>query len=187
MSYLSSKISEAERACFWAACGPPEEVCKPDSVPPPRKREQQPFVWSPGCPRDRATDPREGGRATRTRPEGRAPSYAVLLRVGFTERPSSRTDLASSYLALSPLLRARGTERSTLCGTFPRLPGAAVSGPPALWSPDCPPAASASGCSTSSGAAHAPAFLTRWPPHPPAARTACAGSSDTGSAARCAG
>src|SRR5882724_4227042 len=38
---------------------PPEEVCKPDSVLPPRKREQQPFVWSPGCPGDRATDPRE--------------------------------------------------------------------------------------------------------------------------------
>ena len=84
---------------------PPEEVCKPDSVPPPNERGQQPFVWSRGCPRDRATDPR-GGRATRARPEGRAPSYSVLLRVGFTERPSSRTDLASSYLAVSPLLRA---------------------------------------------------------------------------------
>src|SRR5207244_9402782 len=41
------------------SAAPPEEVCKPDSVLPPRKREQQPFVWSPGCPGDRATDPRE--------------------------------------------------------------------------------------------------------------------------------
>src|SRR5262249_4511398 len=49
----------------WA-CRPPEEVCKPDSVPPPRKRGQQPFVWSPGCPGDRATDPRE--RAGHPRP-----------------------------------------------------------------------------------------------------------------------
>src|SRR5262249_12393224 len=48
------------------ACRPPEEVCKPDSVPPPRKRGQQPFVWSPGCPGDRATDPRE--RAGHPRP-----------------------------------------------------------------------------------------------------------------------
>src|SRR5262249_27846577 len=38
---------------------PPEEVCKPDSVLPRRPREQQPFVWPPGCPGDRATDPRE--------------------------------------------------------------------------------------------------------------------------------
>src|SRR5437667_6785258 len=38
---------------------PPEEVCKPDSVLPPRSREQQPFVWPPGYPGDRATDPRE--------------------------------------------------------------------------------------------------------------------------------
>src|SRR5439155_6332396 len=40
----------------WSRVEPPEEVCKPDSVLPPRKREQQPFVWSPGCPGDRATD-----------------------------------------------------------------------------------------------------------------------------------
>src|SRR2546426_430567 len=78
----------------WSRGGfPPEEVCKPDSVLPPRKREQQPFVWSPGCPGDRATDPRErtGSPRLASRPE--PPSYTVLLRVGFTERPLSRADL----------------------------------------------------------------------------------------------
>src|SRR5262249_20029811 len=75
--------------------------------------------------------------------------------MGFTERPPSRADLASSYLAVSPLLRARGPGRSVLCGTFPRSPGAAVDGHPALRSPDFPPASSASGCSTSSGARRA--------------------------------
>src|SRR5262249_33811546 len=45
------------------------------------------------------------------------------------------------------------------CGTFPRLPGAAVDGHPALRSPDFPPAVSASGCSTSSGARRAPTLL----------------------------
>src|SRR5262249_35236905 len=66
-------------------CRPPEEVCKPDSVPPPRKRGQQPFVWSPGCPGDRATDPRGSGGPPAPGPEARLPSYTVLLRVGFTE------------------------------------------------------------------------------------------------------
>src|SRR5206468_6096452 len=119
----------------------PEEVCKPDSVPPLIRRGQQPFVWSPGCPGDRATDPRE--RADHPRPAWWAgpPSYSVLLRVGFAEHPFSRTDLASSYLAFSPLLRAFGPGRSLFCGTFPRLLEAAVSGHPALWSPDFPPAA----------------------------------------------
>src|SRR5262249_19214140 len=97
-------------------------------------------------------------------------SYTVLLRVGFTERPPSRADLTSSYLAVSPLLRARGPKRSVLCGTFPRSPGAAVDGHPALRSPDFPPASSASGCSTSSGARRArrpcslAGFLALWLP-----------------------
>src|SRR5262249_53949568 len=64
-SYLASEIFEGSGGARprrrGGECGPPEEVCKPDSVPPPRKREQQPFVWSPGCPGDRATDPREAG------------------------------------------------------------------------------------------------------------------------------
>src|SRR4029453_6985172 len=50
-----------------------------------------------------------------------------------------------------------------------------------------PPRSAASGCSTSSGARRAPALLTRWPLPPPAARTASAGSSGTGSTARSAG
>ena len=92
---------------------PPEEVCKPDSVLPPRTRKQQPFIWPPGCPGDRATDPRE--RTGHPRPaEAGPPSYAVLLRVGFTERPPSRAGLASSYLAVSPLLRTRGVRGGLL-------------------------------------------------------------------------
>jgi hypothetical protein len=95
---------------------------------------------------------RGNGRAARARSSDRTSLYAVLLRVGFTEHPPSRADLVSSYLAVSPLLRTRGPQRSSLCGTFPRSLGAAVSGHPALWSPDFPPAAEASsGCSTSSG------------------------------------
>ena len=35
----------------------------------------------------------------------RAPSYLVLLRVGFTQHPSSLRGLVSSYLTFSPLLK----------------------------------------------------------------------------------
>src|SRR4029453_4821967 len=122
------------------ARAPPEEVCKPDSVPPPRKRGQQPFVWSPGCPGDRATDPRGAGGPPAPGPEAGSPSYTVLLRVGFTERPPSRADRGGFSLPRSPFPRARGPGGSVLCGTFPRPPGAAVDGHPALWSPDFPPA-----------------------------------------------
>src|SRR5207253_1532830 len=93
----------------------PEEVCKPDSVPPLRKQGQQPFVWSPGYPRDRATDPRERADHPHPAEVAGSPSYSVLLRVGFAEHPFSRTDLASSYLAFSPLLRAFGPGRSLFC------------------------------------------------------------------------
>src|SRR5213596_2859824 len=106
----------------WSRSGfPPEEVCKPDSVLPPRKREQQPFVWSPGCPGDRATDPRErtGSPRLASRPE--PPSYTVLLRVGFTERPLSRADLVSSYLTVSPLLRARRRGAVSFLWHFPPI------------------------------------------------------------------
>ena len=81
---------------------PSEEVSKPDSVPPPNRREQQPFNWSPGYPGDRATDPRE--RAGNPRPaEAGPPSYTVLLRMGFAEpRPHERGWRALT-LAVSPL------------------------------------------------------------------------------------
>ena len=81
-------------------------------------------------------NPEAKGRAT---PVLSDPSYSVLLRVGFAEHPSSLTDLARSYRAFSPL-PGRVSRRSLFCGTFPALRRAAVSGHPALWSPDFPPA-----------------------------------------------
>src|SRR5690606_34953240 len=43
--------------------------------------------------------------------------YSALLRMGFTELPTSPPELVSSYLTLSPLPAWSG--RSSLCGTFP--------------------------------------------------------------------
>src|SRR5438094_541017 len=87
-----------------------------------RSRRARPRpVWSPGCPGDRATDPRErtGSPRLASRPE--PPSYAVLLRVGFTERPLSRADLVSSYLTVSPLLRARRRGAVSFLWHFPPI------------------------------------------------------------------
>ena len=123
------------------AGAPPEEVSKPDSVLPPRKREQRSFVWSPGCPGDRATDPRE--RTGRPRPASRPDLPPTRSCSGWglpSVRPHERTWRAlTSPFHLRPVPGGAGL--SPFCGTFPRSLGAAVSGHPALWSPDFPPAA----------------------------------------------
>src|SRR5207244_3527028 len=74
------------------AAPPPEEVCKPDSALPPRKREQQPFVWSPGCPGDRATDPRERTGSPRLASRPDLPPTRSCSRWGLPSvRPHERT------------------------------------------------------------------------------------------------
>src|SRR5439155_744547 len=125
----------------WSRVEPPEEVCKPDSVLPPRKRGQQPFIWSPGCPGDRATDPRE--RAGNPRRTLRSDLPLHGLAPGGVYRASVLTngpgELLPRRFTLAP---GRSPGRSLLCGTFPRSLGAVVSGHPALRSPDFPPVAS---------------------------------------------
>ena len=65
---------------------------------------------------------RGNGRAIRARPvTAGPPSYTVLLRVGFTERPLSRADLVSSYLTVSPLLRARRRGAVSFLWHFPPI------------------------------------------------------------------
>src|SRR5439155_484644 len=83
---------------------------------------------------------RGNGRAIRARPKGQASLLRGLAPGGVYRSPPSRADLASSYLAVSPLLRTTGPGRTPFCGTFPRSLGAVVSGHPALRSPDFPPA-----------------------------------------------
>jgi hypothetical protein len=64
--YAAAAMDRPEAGARHPMIDPPEEVSKPDSVLPLRKREQQPFVLPPGCPGSRATDPRE--RTGRPRP-----------------------------------------------------------------------------------------------------------------------
>src|SRR5690349_20025669 len=106
MRFKSLRAHYDARSRDRAMRGPPEEVSKPDFVTPTQRWAQQPFIWSPGCPGDRATDPRNR-TGSPCRPLRAGVLYTVLLRVGFTERPPSRADLLSSYLTISPLLRAR--------------------------------------------------------------------------------
>ena len=75
----------------------------------------------------RATIP-EGLRA------GRSPSYLVLLQVGFGMRARS---LARRW-ALTPPFHPYPFGRCIFCATFRGSLRAAVSGHPALWSPDFP-------------------------------------------------
>ena len=93
-----------------AARRTPEEVCKPDFVLPPTKREQQPFVWSPGCPGVRATDPRE--RAGHPRPARRRASLLLGLAPGGVYRASAFTggsgELLPHRFTLAPGRQARG-------------------------------------------------------------------------------
>jgi|SRR5581483_9160272 len=92
---------------------------------------------------------RGNGRAVRARPRGRT-SLLLGLAPDGVYRASALTDGSGELLphrfTLAPRSRAG---RSLFCGTFPRSLGAAVSGHPALRSPDFPPAAgAASGCLT---------------------------------------
>ena len=100
---------------------------------------------------------RGNGRATRARPEDRA-SLLLGLAPGGVYRASVLTNGPGELLPHRFTLAAgHAAGAVSFCGTFPRSLGAAVNGHPALWSPDFPPAACAtSGCSTSSGARHAP-------------------------------
>ena len=64
--------------------------------------------------------------------------YLALLRMGFTELPTSPTALVSSYLTLSPLsiFAVDGLLSVALSLGSPPVP---VKDHPALWSPDFPP------------------------------------------------
>src|SRR5512139_1758527 len=73
--------------------------------------------------------------------------YLALLRMGFTELPTSPPALVSSYLTLSPLpafaeAMAGGLLSVALSLGSPPVP---VRDHPALWSPDFPPPACANG------------------------------------------
>src|SRR5262249_16922471 len=96
------------------ACRPPEEGCKPDSVPPPRQRGAQPFVWPPGCPGDGATDPRE--RAGHPRPA--APGSLLHgLAPGGVYRASALTSGPGELLPRRFTL-ATGTKPVAVCSLW---------------------------------------------------------------------
>jgi len=111
-------------ALRWAraTCGPPEEVCKPDSVTPTQRVGAAAIHLVPRLPGGSSDRPEENGRAAR-RPTlaDRTSLYTVLLRVGFTERPLSRTDLVSSYLTISPLLRTSRSGAVSFLWHFPPI------------------------------------------------------------------
>jgi len=131
---------------------PPEEVCKPDSVPPSNKWGLQPFILSAGCPADPATDPRD--RAGYPRPaEAGHPFYSVLLRVGVY--PASPLTRGSGEL-LPHLFTLTGPK---LGGLFSVALSPGRPGPPLTATLPCGvrtflPASrnSPSDCTTSSGA-----------------------------------
>ena len=127
---------------------------------------------------------RGNGRAIRARPKGQASLLRGLAPGGVYRSPPSRADLASSYLAVSPLLRTTGPGRTPFCGTFPRSLGAVVSGHPALRSPDFPPATPWRAVARPPPA---DTFSSPTPLRPRTARRGCAGSSGRGSHAGYAG
>src|SRR6185503_3490777 len=100
---------------------------------------------------------RGNGRAVRDRPKPVLPPTRSCSGWGL---PSPALSSRAGELLPSPFHPYRSSfdeRRSAFCGTFPRSLGAAVSGHPALRSPDFPPVAQAtSGCSTSSDARRAP-------------------------------
>ena len=69
--------------------------------------------------------------------------YLALLRMGFTELPTSPPALVSSCLTLSPLpRRGRASAGGLLSVALSlRSPSVPVKDHPALWSPDFPPPA----------------------------------------------
>ena len=115
-----------------------EEIGKPDSVPRCNAPGPWSFLLAARCRAAPATEP--GRQSGVTLARGRAPSYLVLLRVGFAQHPQSLGSLVSSYLTFSPLLRTipGSLQRSLFCGTFPASRPAAVSGHPPPRSPDFP-------------------------------------------------
>src|SRR4029453_3453266 len=138
---------------------PPEEVGKPDSVPPPRKRGQQPFVWSPGCPGDRAADPRGTGGPPAPSPEAGAPLLHGLAPGG-VYRASALTSGPGELLPRRFTL-APGAKPGAVCSLwhFPPVARGRRCRPPCPAEPGLSPRLAASGCSTSSGARRAPTLL----------------------------
>lgn len=67
--------------------------------------------------------------------------YLALLRMGFTELPTSPPALVSSYLTLSPLPAFARASAGGLLSVALSLgsPPVPVKDHPALWSPDFPP------------------------------------------------
>ncbi len=120
-----------------------EDFRKPGSVP------------RSGCPR-RGGDHSSGTavadglkQPTREPRTGRPQTlpYSALLRMGFTEHPTSPPDLVSSYLTLSPSPRQRHRKAATTPGGLLSValslgsPPVPVRNHPALRSPDFPPPA----------------------------------------------
>ncbi len=126
----------------------PESICKRDSVGAGRRLGSH----SSGPPVARRLERPYPGAS-----DGPPAPCSVLLRVGFAKRPPSPASLVSSYLTVSPLPAASFPKgrRSPFCCTFPVSRRAAVSGHPALWSPDFPltanARAAASDCPIDSG------------------------------------
>jgi len=165
---------------------PPEEVCKPDSVPRPNEPGLQPFIWSGDYSPDRATDPRE--RAGHPRPaEAGPPFYSVLLRVGVY--PASPLTEGSGEL-LPHLFTLTAPQRGGLFSvalSFGRPKPPLTATLPCgvrTFLPTC--RSTPSDCTTSSGARRrAGGTLIRR--RRPAASTGCAGSSGILRPARCVG
>ena len=139
----------------WA-CGPPEEVCKPDSVRPPIKRTQQPFILPPGCPGDRATDPRE--RAGNPRPAlADRTSLLLGLAPGGVYRASALTsgpgELLPHHFTLAPGPWSRGGLFSVALSADRSAPPLAATLPFGVRTFLATRASR--GCSTSSGAPRA--------------------------------
>ncbi len=67
--------------------------------------------------------------------------YSTLLRMGFTELPTSPPELVSSYLTLSPLSTVAKASMDGLLSVALSLglPPVSVRNHPVLWSPDFPP------------------------------------------------
>ena len=132
------KFSWGSGAAANAARRPPEEVCKPDPVPPPRKRGQQPFIWAPGCPGALATDPRE--RAGHPRPAlADRTSLLLGLAPGGVYRASALSGGPGELLPHHfTLAQPEGRRRYVSVALSLRSPSLVVNQHSALWSSDFP-------------------------------------------------